>query len=371
MKIAISTLHAQHNNYGTILQSVALQKYIESKGHSVETVDYSPAVYKYGVTDLKSFIVRWGVNLMFAPQFLIRSHRFNKFIYEYNTLTPNRYFSYEELLKNPPKADVYISGSDQIWNPRFPCGRDDAFYLKYINSSNKMAYASSTGTDLTDDEYKQLIDKISNYKFVSVREKIAKEKLNELGKNDVVHVCDPVALLSKEQYRKMTTFKPKDSYILVYAINKDPLLEEAVIKLAKITHLRIIVIGGFAKKCDSDFFMRSAGPSEFLGLMDNASYVITSSFHGLMFSLIFEKQFIIIEPAINKLRLRSITDITNTSGRIVNNLDKLEQLVNSPINYSNVSILFKRFVNDSKNYLDSALSWFEKAIGEKNDSINQ
>lgn len=371
MKIIISTLFNQYNNFGTVLQSIALKKYIEDKGYNVETVNYSPVVYKYGITGVKSFIMRWGANLLFAPQFFIRSMRFSNFISTYNTLTLIKYSSKQTLFENPPKADVYISGSDQIWNPRYPSGLDDTFYLKYVDSQNKMSFASSTGTsDLSKEEYESLIEKISAFKFVSVREKDTKDKLIKAGRKDTVHVCDPVALLTKEQYRNMTTFKPKKGYILVYAINKDPLLEKVVTSLAEITKLKVIVIGGFSKKCDSDIFMRAAGPNEFLGLMDNASYVVTSSFHGLMFSLIFEKQFIIIEPAINKLRLQSITEITNTNERMVKNVDTLKQLVNNPIDYSNVSSLFRSFVDESKNYLDAALSYFKESIGEKNDSVD-
>lgn len=368
MKVIISTLFNQYNNFGTVLQSIALKKYIESKGYNVETVNYSLAIYKYGVVNLKSIIMRCSVNLMFAPQFFLRSVRFSKFIRTYNTLTSNKYNSKRALFKNPPKADVYISGSDQIWNPRYPCGLDDTFYLKYTDSQNKMSFASSAGTsDLTEEEYKNLINKISDFKFVSVREKDTKEKLVEMGRDDAIHVCDPVALLSKEEYREMTSFKSKEKFILVYAINKDPLLEEVVNKLACITKLKMIAIGGFAKKCKSDMFIRSAGPNEFLGLIDNALFVVTSSFHGLMFSLIFEKQFFIIEPKTNKLRLKSITEITDTNDRIVKNTEKLEDLVDSPIDYEKVSPLFLNFINKSKNYLDNALNYFAKTKGEKHD----
>lgn len=365
MKVAISTLHAQHNNFGTVLQSVALKTYLESKGYDVRTVDYSPWVYKYGITDWRSFVKRWAVNLMFAPHFIIRQSRFRRFIKEYNAVTSKRYFSFRELVKDPPQADIYIAGSDQIWNPRFPCGRDDTFYLKYVDSPNKMSYASSTGTaDLTSEDYEMLLGKISEFRFVSVRELEAKNRLRQLGRQDVVHVCDPVALLTKEQYREMSRTVVKGPYILVYAINRDPVLAQVVNTLSTATQLQVVAIGGFSKKCRSDVFFRSCGPREFLGLMNHATYVVTSSFHGVMFSLIFEKQFFVVEPAINKLRLRSILDITMTGDRVVTDPMDLCDLLEKPIDYGIVQQRFSDFIDSSKRYLDNCLSYFSGCGGD-------
>ena len=213
MIIKTITCHDVYN-LGASLQAYALQTYLLRQGHEVEIIDYKPDY-------LSGHFKLWGVyNPVFDKPFirqlyllaklpgrllaLRRKKAFDDFTKKYLHLT-RRFHSNEELKKEPPMADAYIAGSDQIWNTVFKNGRDPAFYLEFAPKDNlRLSYAASLATKEIAEEYRPFVTQmLKNLDYVSVRESSSLSILQSLGRNDAEAVCDPVFLLSKEQWSDM------------------------------------------------------------------------------------------------------------------------------------------------------------------------
>lgn len=203
----------------------------------------------------------------------------------------SRYSTQEELLNNPPALDVHMSGSDQVFNPRNQYR--DVFYLRFPKgTSRKVAYAPSFGVShFSDDDKAYIKEALSDFDSLSCRESNGAEFMTRLMGKNIPHVLDPVFLTPAEEWRKIAT-KPKfkQEYVFVYCL-KDL---KGLVSFAKANYPgRTIVVlspnhlrpvGG----CEHIFY---PGPSEFVGLIEQACYVVTDSFHGTAFSIIFQKNF--------------------------------------------------------------------------------
>lgn len=348
-KVLLLTLHSQNNNFGSVLQAHSLYSCLKEFGLDVTTLNYQP-YYSNGVNSPKMFAQKALTNLLFLPFFLIRTKRFNRLI-KSKRLTKKATHS-SELHSISKGYDVFMIGSDQVWNPHYLCGRDDAYFLKFTDSENKVSYAASIGTqDVTDDELDIIADKLADFKYVSLREKKSCVQLKEHGLQNVKYVLDPVFLHDENYYQKLASKAVNESgYILAYVIHKDEFISQVIDRLAKVMNKPVIQIGGFAKKCNSDKFPRAAGPAEFLSLIKNADFVITSSFHGTAFAHIFNKQFAVVMPHGNTLRLENILETAGTEDRVICSLDDVEKVL-VPINYTPVNERIQAKRKDSIDYL--------------------
>lgn len=351
MKISLITIHDIGNNYGSTLQSSALYRYLINLGYRVELVDYRP--------QYQSRLRSIAVNLLFYFNYQKRKNSFFEYYRSSMDLT-RKYSDFGSLCKHPPQADIYMVGSDQVWNLSFPCGRDGAYYLDYIDSLNKISYASSLGRIFSFAELDLLKKNIRHFAHVSVRENYSKEQLLSVGVN-AKYVLDPVFLLNRDEYAGDMTSPPCTNYLLVYAVNKDRLIDLVSSKIASELNLKVVLIGGFAKKIKCDYFYRSAGPREFLGLVANADYVLTSSFHGAAFSLIFEKQFSVILPKINSLRIVDLINSLGMEERVIGSFDdyKTHKTI---IDYNKVRQKLNPLIAESKNYLVDSLGSIQNAV---------
>lgn len=360
MKIAIITIHALKNNFGSVLQGYALATFIQQMGYKVYNINYIPEYIRSSDNVYRKIKLNI-INLCFCVSYIRRKLRFDSFIGRI-PLT-KLYRNFEELKSAPPEADCYMAGSDQLWNPRYQCGHDNAFFLRFTDSANKMAYATSIGTDnLTNIEYQNIINNIKSFRFVSVREKVSAEQLVKLGRSDVKHVADPTFLLPASHYQKILKYQPRKKYICVYAIEKDCRLEMVVKRIAAITGFDVVTIGGFRRK-SIGYFPRWIGPLEFLGFVNNAEFLIVSSFHGTAFSLIFEKQFIVVPPKSNSLRIQSILDVAGIRERMLttkNINDAAEFLLRHRIDYSIVTPRLQSHIKLSKEFLINSISKLSK-----------
>lgn len=357
MKILLVTLHSQNNNFGSVLQAYSLTKFLEESGFDVETLDYRPFYSNGGLTKLKR-LKKIIVNTIFLFAFIKRKKRFDSIINK-QVLT-RRYNTISELLKDKPIADIYMIGSDQVWNTNYLCGNDPVYYLDFVQSSHKMSYAASVGRLINDDsQLLELKNKLKDFKFISFRENKTAQQMQQVGLSSAKYVLDPVFLHDADYYRKLQTDIKRQNYILAYIINKDPFISEVLDYVRKKTGKRIIEIGGFQSKCNSNEFLRSAGPREFLALIDNADMVVTSSFHGLAFSHIYNKQFIVVMPQGNTLRLENILETAGTTSRVVNHISQVDDLLKHKINYSEVNAIILEKRKESINYLISSIKCFE------------
>ena len=362
MRIAIITLHSVIN-FGSALQAFALNHFLTANGYNVVTIDYRPTVNLkiFGLVDKKIArnILRHQVaKILFFMQLKKVKRKFELFIDQNITLSEKRYTEYKTLQNTPPAADLYITGSDQLWNGMFPCGNDPAYYLQFVKEGKKMSYAVSLGRDeITNGELLEVKQRILDFDTVSVREISGKEQLESVGLKNVCHVLDPVFLLDKQEYLHLAKNTAYSNYLLVYA-EKDERVNNLAIFIADKLKLKIISIGGMQKKCNSDIHDRTADPVDFLSYIANATFILTGSFHCVAFSLIMNKNFAVVLPSVASARLKDILGIVGLTERIVNDLSEADMILN-PIDYSKVTPLMNKHINRSRMYLLDTVSNFK------------
>lgn len=364
MKIKTITCHDVYN-LGASLQAYALQAYLESQGHDVEIIHYKPNYlsghYKLWAVSNPVFDKPLVKQLYLLAKLsgrlmsLKRKKVFDEFTTKYLKLT-RRYNSHEELKADAPEADVYIAGSDQIWNTLFRNGRDAAFYLDFGKPEVKrISYAASFATSDVVPEYREFVMKeLKGIDCVSIREKTSLPLLASLGRPDGVAVCDPVFLLDKEQWldtiNDVQTVNEK--YVLVYLTDKSEEIEQIAKEIKKATGWKIYVVGAF-KPPYADRNFVNAGPLEFVRLINDAQFVISNSFHATSFSLILEKNFCVVnrKEGINE-RMKSVLSDFGLEGRMTSKF--FEKLLDD-IDYNNINKVKNAITNNSKEWLDSAI----------------
>ena len=364
MKIRTITSHDCYN-FGASLQAYALQTHLELLGYDVEIIHYKPD-YLSGHYNLwkvsnpvfdKPFIKQLYLLAKLPSRLLAlkRKKVFDEFTAKYLHLT-RRYNSYEELKAEAPEADVYIAGSDQIWNTLFRRGREAAFYLDFGKPEVKrISYAASFATPDVVSEYREFVkEKLKGIDHISIREKTSLPLLASLGRLDGVAVCDPVFLLSKVQWHKTIEDVKgyNEKYILVYLTDQSHEIEQISREMAKAQGWKIYVVGAFKTSYANRNFV-NAGPLEFVKLIENAQFVISNSFHGSAFALIFEKNFCVVnrKEGINE-RMKSMLADMGIENRLV---CKYNASLLSPIDYSIVNNKKTLFISESKQWLHSHL----------------
>ncbi len=310
-KIKTITCHNVYN-YGASLQAYALQHFLETLGHDVEIIDYNPRYLQkaynfwyvpensrlYKLTQ-KNIIILLLFSLWSTPKKFKTWKRIKPFkFFKKHILkcTKETYSTYEELKNNAPLADVYIAGSDQIWNTSLVNGKDPAFFLNFGKNVKKISYAASFGLKKLEHHQKNVKTYLQALDAISVRETSALKILNEMGYKGIP-VMDPVFLLSKKDWLKFLenyNFRNRINYkyVLVYDIFfDDDNLKKSTLKYAKENNLKVVSVDNFVKTPYADINISNAGPIEFLGLFRDAEAIFSCSFHATAFSVILNKNF--------------------------------------------------------------------------------
>lgn len=363
MKIDIITCHNVYN-FGASLQAYALSHYLITIDHDVRIIDYKP-LYRQGFYSLTAInnpkydrpIIRqlyilaklWG-----RIKTLKQKNLFDKFTKNYLPLT-DRYNSYDELSENPPLADLYITGSDQIWNTFFQTGRDEAFYLSFVKSNaKKISYAASFTVENIQPEFRDFVKThLQGLNSISVREKSALKILSSFGIQSGVHVCDPVFLLPRNHWNNLSSLSTLmvKEHILVYECSFNPLIRRTAETLRQITGYKIAFLG---KWDAADVSIPYSDPIDFLYCVNNAKYVITDSFHATAFSIIFEKPFFVAERTepLNS-RIHDLLHLTDLDDRLISNSHPIDL---SPIKFSAHTVKLKELILSSKEFLNNEIS---------------
>ena len=361
-KIAIITFH-RAINYGAVLQAYALQNCLKGLGYDAFEIDYVPSqeIQKYKLISLKRIKnpKRFFMDIISFPENLKKHNKFRKFLDSNISLTSSRY-DLSDLKNNPPLADVFITGSDQVWNYELLNGIDDAFFLNFESEkfSKKISYAASIGKEFfLESDYGVLKKYLLDFYGISVREKTAIKALKKLGIDNAVTVCDPVFLIEKYSWNKLCKKQyNKQKYILSYMLSKSDEYCKMVSLLAKETNLKVVC---FEKKphYDCEFEKKSsAGPDEFVNLIRDAEYVITTSFHATAFSIIFEKKFFVYPYSKTSSRVTDLLEKLGISNRAVNSLEEFKKLdFDEDIDYENVNKILEKEREKSINWLIDAI----------------
>lgn len=339
MKIDVITRHAI-TNYGSLLQAIATQAIIEELGHKCEIIDYvriDESYREHEKTLLKNK-KKWNKNpfiriaylALRQPESILAGRKFEKQRIKYLKLS-RRYSSREALRNNPPQADVYMTGSDQVWGPTEDGSYDDSYCLSFVKCGKKISYAASFGrTDMTPEIQKYFKKHLSTYNHISVREDSAVKMLQDFG-IDSEQVLDPTLLYGEEFWNKYTTDVTSKKYILVYQLHNDKKLGKYAAKVAKERGVELIRISSsFHQIGRPGKFVWCPSISEFLGYVKNAELMITDSFHGTAFAINFNTPFVEVLPN-NKTGTRnmSILALTSLEDRIFSdyNVDVANKLI--------------------------------------------
>lgn len=337
-KVGLITFHHSHNLGGN-LQAYATMRVIEELGYPCEIIDYR---IKEGMDttyiatqSFKSRLPYFVRRLVFFSKFRKRNKGFTDFRSKFLKIGTTVYYYGYELIENPPKYSCYVCGSDQIWNPLF-YNKSDSFFLDFVKDKPKISYASSLGTDAIPDNqtmrYKRLL---SDFLAISVREEQGVKALRYILGDDVniYHAIDPTLLISSEQWGSLAGKRTiKQKYILLYCFRSHKDIIQEATRMARNIGAKVIsiypvegdIIHGFHLKYDCT-------PISFINYIKYAEFIFTDSYHGLVFTLNFNKPF--------KFKLKSTKN--NDNARIISLLEKSKfnnpQIINDVIDGSSVS----------------------------------
>ncbi|HHX68428.1 MAG TPA: polysaccharide pyruvyl transferase family protein [Gallicola sp.] len=299
LKVGIITMH-RVVNYGSFLQAYATQKIIENLGHDCEIIDYvfpNKWHYEHGLKknkQIKSMLSKFLGSFLYYAQ-PTKQQKIMTSVNKHLKLS-RTYKSPEEIHKNPPKYDVYCTGSDQTWNPKHMKG-DSTFMLSFAPiHSRKISFSASLGCSNIDDKYKSIYKKyLSQYNSISIREANGLNLIKELSGKEATVTLDPTLLLNKKQWLEIVTkhnIFTKKNYILFYpmyhSFDPRPYIYELLKMLQDKTKYDVFTFERLPKNLNiKNVFVGNCDVDDFLQLFLNASFVVTNSFHGTAFALNF------------------------------------------------------------------------------------
>lgn len=386
--VGLLTIHNEQQNFGGMLQCFALYEYLRTEGYSVEVINlyrrihpgyresirFMPMRQRIG---LRTFIKGWvreifGTQSFYAPDFKpfwspVAARKFEKFNSKVKMSEP--YCLIPEIYENPPKYDIYIAGSDQIWNPEMPfC--IEPYFLTFVKdeSARKISYAASMALgDLSLKEKKKFHKWLKSFDYISVRESHAQNILRQLTSKAVVRVPDPTFLIEPEKWINMSVVPDdKDNYILLFFFERNQKIIDKATEIAEFMGCRIKVLDLYnnydLRLPDDAELVSDAGPLEFIGLIRNARLVLTDSFHCSVFSIITGVQNFyahVSRETKRGSRIECLLKIYNLESHLVHSMEDLPSLSDISqirINTKNVRNIIdvereigRKFLRDSMN----------------------
>ncbi len=367
-KIGIMTMHSSHN-YGAVLQAYAFQAKLDDMGYYTEIIDYITSIGRRNkellLSDLSvgSFVHNLRTLMRYNKR-KIKHNKFESFIKSFMKLTERSYSSLEELNRENFDYDCVITGSDQTFNLRLGGSRDDrlAYYLPFIKNTKKISYASSFGEHLskfTDEDIEYARKRLSEYSALSLREESGASFVNRITGMDTEITVDPTMLLTKEEWEDVLTDKSffNGEYILYYSVLADSWSVNEVKRLSKATKLPVVaphlknrfeLFADFVRADDS-------GPREFIGLIKNAKFICTTSFHGTVFSILFNKPFYALKYGPGE-RLSTLLKTLNLTDRLVNYGESVSIEKMFDISFENANDIMQAERQRSVEFLKNALN---------------
>ena len=359
MKIGILTFHCA-DNYGAVLQAYGLQEYLSSFGHEVYIINYKPKYLTAPYRAFRNETPKGGIfiklkytfrNILIAPIRLKRNLAFRKFR---KTFLNCINFDFNNTENN---FDIFIFGSDQIWNPQITNGFDKIFFGDFsaIRGKKAISYAASAGSianinGISDKKYIQ--KQLSNFYAIGVREE---SLLKLLSPTPCSLTIDPVLLAGKDVFLNIANHHINGRYLLLFQLYHDYKVEDIALKIAKEKGLPVVKINSSSESLKDKGIISNASPELFLSYLKNASYIVTSSFHGVAFSILFERNFtsVCLNTASGE-RVYNLLQQLGLQNRITTlNGHKYET---NDIDYHTVKHLYEIFRDKSERFIHTAIN---------------
>ncbi|MCD7741498.1 MAG: polysaccharide pyruvyl transferase family protein [Ruminococcus sp.] len=389
MKAGIITLYYNNDNYGGIAQAYALQHYLESIGVDAELISYQKnrAIPKKDLSGgkekgLTAFITSYTdgffkrlkrkvlrkispylCNADVPKNIEIRKKAFER---SRNVIKHSCVYNSENIVDCVDSYDVFISGSDQIWKPDVV---DDAYVFNFLPQDKKViSYASSIATSIFSEDYDTFMkNSLQKYSWISVREFTAQEYLCGLLGREVDVVVDPTLLLDRSEWNNLASDSiVEQPYVLAYFLGESPKQRKKTIRIARERGLTVVSlphVEGRARVCDAkfgDIQLYDVDLPSFLSLIKNAELVCTDSFHAIIFSYVFEKDFWAFErESTSKKRKTSsrtetLLSLLELENRMLSNNEKIPS-EKFTIDYTRDFHKLNETIQESKKQLSSAL----------------
>lgn len=373
MKIGVLTLPL-HNNFGGILQAYALQKVLKDFGHNVVLIDKSryvslgPWYKKYPI-----YIKRSINKFIFGKDIIVKAdveqNRVPKTIAKYTEPFVEKYIKrgYTKDFSNirEQNFDVLIVGSDQVWRPKYFFSRIENAYLEFAKDWDvrRIAYAASFGTEeweYTEEQTNNCAALLKKFNAVSVRESSAVQLCNDNFGIKAEHVLDPTMLLSKEDYIKL--FKDyntaqSDGNLFCYILDEGEEKKSIIDCAEKEKGLKPFYVNSRYEDLEAPLEERIQQPVEkWLRAFYDAKFVITDSFHACVFSIIFNKPFIVYGNKERGLaRFKSLLSIFGLEERIVSTKEESIKAISEPIDWERVNEVHRQWKEKSMSFLNNNL----------------
>lgn len=369
-KIGIMTHHKFYNQ-GTMLQAYALQRKIELMGKNSEIINYTTQNFRLTkkekvkniVENPKLLLDRFILKLHYIKNksnILLTKQKYDDF-YNENIKVSIEKYSEENLKESLHKYTIFMVGSDQTWNPYIKSNKE-TYLLDFVpNNKVKVSYAPSIGGREIPKKFTEIYKKnLESYNYISCREEKGKQILEQIIDKKIEVVVDPTLLLNKSEWEKVASkyeSKNNEKYILCYFLGRNKKNVKIAKKIAKDRKLPILSIYSMdSGKLFGKNTKFGVGPSEFITLIKNAELICTDSFHGCVFSIIFNKQFFAFKKRKDKKgsdnnRLIDLLSKFNIKDRI----DINPKLKYEDINYENVNKIVEKEKKRSEEFLQKCI----------------
>ncbi len=367
--IGVITYH-ESINYGANLQAYALQKVLKVMGYDPEIIDYNnPQMFWASLSRLHWLRhVAWRniARLLVGTE---RQEKTKRFRQKYMRISTRQYSDLETLHSEPPCYDAYVTGSDQVWNP-FIQGNDPSYFLTFAPAGRRrISYAASFGLSRIPGQFTtQYGEWLSQIHCLSTRELEGKQIVKQLTGREAEVTLDPTLLLGEQHWREIAvpydTGKP---YVLCYYMPGDKVVDRSIDEIGRQVSTLMgwdIVSTGQKEYMRLVPWRRSifgAGPDEFLGLIQNASFIVTNSFHGTAFAVNYRKPFVIpVNLALpperaRSSRITSLLSMLELEDRLVPAGESLKAGYVLDIDYRRSEIMLQKQRQKSIDFLRSAL----------------
>lgn len=370
-------------NYGAALQGYALYKIVKEAGYDINIQRYLGGVLEIKEGKVQSY--KRLFNYSFSEIYIKLLFRIGKIIHRNDiekqralfqyfqdslmTFYPGKRKNWKTLQNDFPKADIYLCGSDQIWNPAFKCGYNDPGYFLGFTKKHKVAYAPSFGvSDITETAQRDLNQLLESFDYISVREDAGATIIEKYTKRKATVVLDPTLLLDSEEWKNIAVSSvgiPR-KYILCYRFGNSLEVNNEIKQISLLLALPIIELplSGISYLNHDEERLFEVGPKEFVGLIRNATLVCTDSFHATVFSILMETPFVTF------LRNESAKKGEGMNSRVTNLLGLLglQNRISSKLNLKEKSDLLNVSFENAKQALEiqkqKSLNWLLNALKE-------